>query len=522
MKVYIFGLLSLIILFPIVYILPLGFTKKGKNTVVIVSIFIAALSLLSGTIFEWWQSSLLLFLLVIASVYIIHKRFSDVIYISSDQQLNGEKTILKSKDVDVKEASIYSQANSFSAVQSSGIVTHESTNQLDEKNSTETMNQLESSGFEIEEVERLELNDQIEKVHSITPEVPLVTDDKEEICFVVESEDFQREDEIRPLSVDNLEDTDAVEGTDFIVEDNVSKENGNWLNEIRVVGEESADSIDEQLVAMEEEAEELNDSLSMEAAPLEEEIDRHLIDKVVYEVNNKEGSQSEKHLSDTVQLEDVETFASGESAELSVESSTNDDEAIYPTIEVEHSKDLFIEDVKADITAKAELFTADVDADIVSREDPPIDDVATNKIPKDESFSQDIEPIIETGNMGVDIGINEELTASQESAITREADGEMSPSELNEEIFLMILTQLEIAKSQMGTKDYEQLLNDCLQPELIAQYYYTFANLLIQHYLENGEFTKLAQLLTQLEAKLYEYPIIMEEIHYLQAIISNK
>ncbi|KQL20687.1 hypothetical protein [Cytobacillus solani] len=74
------AVISLVILVPIIYFLPLGLSSKGKILVIIISFFLANLGLLAQLSFPLWQTSLILLLLVFLSSIVIDSRLRKIIY----------------------------------------------------------------------------------------------------------------------------------------------------------------------------------------------------------------------------------------------------------------------------------------------------------------------------------------------------------------------------------------------------------------------------------------------------------
>ncbi|MFC0415871.1 hypothetical protein ACFFHH_10385 [Cytobacillus solani] len=74
------AVISLVILVPIIYFLPLGLSSKGKILVIIISFFLANLGLLAQLSFPLWQTSLVLLVLVFLSSIVIDSRLKKVIY----------------------------------------------------------------------------------------------------------------------------------------------------------------------------------------------------------------------------------------------------------------------------------------------------------------------------------------------------------------------------------------------------------------------------------------------------------
>lgn len=79
-KLLIFSLISLIILIPIIYFLPLKLTKKGKLTVVAASFLIALAGLLTKVYMQLWQSILLLAGLILLLSLVLTKKFALMLF----------------------------------------------------------------------------------------------------------------------------------------------------------------------------------------------------------------------------------------------------------------------------------------------------------------------------------------------------------------------------------------------------------------------------------------------------------
>lgn len=74
------AIVSLVILVPIIYFLPLGLSTKGKILVTFVSFFLAIVGLFAQLSFSLWQTSLVLLLLVFLSSIVIDSRLKKIIY----------------------------------------------------------------------------------------------------------------------------------------------------------------------------------------------------------------------------------------------------------------------------------------------------------------------------------------------------------------------------------------------------------------------------------------------------------
>ncbi len=86
----IIALVSLIILVPIIYFLPLGLKVSGKMILIVISFCIASIGILAKNTFPLWQTGLLILLLVLLVAYILDKRLGKVIYLTNQEQSNKE------------------------------------------------------------------------------------------------------------------------------------------------------------------------------------------------------------------------------------------------------------------------------------------------------------------------------------------------------------------------------------------------------------------------------------------------
>lgn len=95
------AIVSLVILVPIIYFLPLGLSTKGKILVTSVSFFLAVVGLFAQLSFPLWQTSLVLLLLVFLSSIVIDSRLKKIIY----------PPLSKEKDFFLKEEIIQDDVN---------------------------------------------------------------------------------------------------------------------------------------------------------------------------------------------------------------------------------------------------------------------------------------------------------------------------------------------------------------------------------------------------------------------------
>ncbi|MBP2240598.1 hypothetical protein J2Z40_001155 [Cytobacillus eiseniae] len=93
---------------------------------------------------------------------------------------------------------------------------------------------------------------------------------------------------------------------------------------------------------------------------------------------------------------------------------------------------------------------------------------------------------------------------------------------LQKQIISTLLDQVKLAKETLDRNKYEQLLKECMHPSMPKLEYFTFASLLIEHYISTKDVIKLQNLLESLEMKYIEYPILMQQIQFLQTVYSEE
>ena len=117
--------------------------------------------------------------------------------------------------------------------------------------------------------------------------------------------------------------------------------------------------------------------------------------------------------------------------------------------------------------------------------------------------------------------IEEEFNAldSSEIEITsieveKDANTKDQPKVPKEMLYTMI-AQLEIIGKKADAQEYEQLIKEHMHERLSVHEYYTFASLLIEHYIGIKQFDKLERLIHALRNKVKGYPILEQETEFI-------
>ncbi|MDQ0156130.1 hypothetical protein [Robertmurraya andreesenii] len=569
---------SLIILVPIIYFLPIGLTNKGKGLIILVAFLFANLGILAKNNFPLWQTGLIIVLLTFLTVYILEKRFHK--YLFSTGTNEDELTEIGLEDLD----ELGHLVNEEVIEPEQGITLEKKSVVQEEEKLAETamIPLIEDEPIELEKLmfgldkqgqlvqdleeqnEQVDIQDLIDLQEQTEPQEPVDLQElmeQEELVETVDSTasetvEIELDDEIAFLA----EREAVVE--EFAASEDEEPYSEGYLSEIEQLLED--DSLDEEILM-----EEVHQSDAISSSQVEPEIssDLAISDILIDELNvlselNCEHETIEnleikppvnqmEFLDDDLELEselEVLEFGDVNSDESSETGQEDTNKAIYDWM---LEDDLELEDdyllgVIGHNEVAASLVDGPEEAEEGSKEldglkpqeeigkelESPIEEQTFSDYQEDvekeivESEANDNSQEEKTeqvsyqvpNELGVELEtqpprVEEEtldsITASE--AVWKEEQ----KSALQQQLFLTMLSQLQLVSKHMPAEQYEELIKEHLHPDLSAQDYYSFASLLIQHYLSQKEIGKLKELLTNLEGKFENYPILDMEIHYL-------
>lgn len=145
-----------------------------------------------------------------------------------------------------------------------------------------------------------------------------------------------------------------------------------------------------------------------------------------------------------------------------------------------------------------------------------------------------IEPIVEDDDIhteaSADMVEEQESIQSVEEAVEQVSEEEQGTAddecvtveENNEEVHMLprpfmknLLASLYAMRPLLSEEEYEQLIHKHLHPRLHEQDYYTFANVLMEHYVASKQYEKLYDFAKQLYGQYEPYPIIQQQLTYM-------
>ena len=178
MSLYILALLSLVIVVPVMYLLPLGLSNRGKFITIGLALCVSAIGILSRELFPIWQSILIMLLFLITASYFLMKNWSKVLFELSEEVAESVTENVQ-ETIEVKD----SKATTNSVIEEEDIITYVSNINseeilINEENVTldKTVDSLDVE-LDLDVIEKLELTEQEEVIYPSVEEQEIL--DKE-------------------------------------------------------------------------------------------------------------------------------------------------------------------------------------------------------------------------------------------------------------------------------------------------------------------------------------------------------
>ncbi|MBQ6446989.1 MAG: hypothetical protein IJJ10_05935 [Bacillus sp. (in: Bacteria)] len=178
MSLYILALLSLVIVVPVMYLLPLGLSNRGKFITIGLALCVSAIGILSRELFPIWQSILIMLLFLIIASYFLMKNWSKVLFELSEEVAESVTENVQ-ETIEVKD----SKATTNSVIEEEDIITYVSNINseeilINEENVTldKTVDSLDVE-LDLDVIEKLELTEQEEVIYPSVEEQEIL--DKE-------------------------------------------------------------------------------------------------------------------------------------------------------------------------------------------------------------------------------------------------------------------------------------------------------------------------------------------------------
>ncbi|EKN64982.1 hypothetical protein BAZO_12299 [Schinkia azotoformans LMG 9581] len=578
LEVYIFGFLFILILIPILYIVPIGFNKKEKVLIAGLSFILAEVGMLVNKFLPLWKAILIMLLFALIATYFYETRLRSRFEKGKDtnkRSLKGQlagidlpgnefKMIDKPQDDEVqkdfgdynlgqdaidrllfekKQAELIQDSDSLAELPSNlateePISENENLDHIEEQsgviedsyNNTELFSDFdeaqqleedrqaiisEQDETEVIAVNEPEMQPNTEEQHEDETQLEIVDATEEQDVLEILSDEILSNEVLQNESIgsEDVDLEDLVSGQRFDNDDDVGKDSIHTSdtaepedNEVELLQRRSAlfeelegESIIENADLFSEEEAEKNESVieeileEAESEPqdieneieLEENIQIEKLEKV-----NKvetEDNNTTDHI-----IEDMEVLEVIDEIQIIDENSKNTDitEDDIPSLKEEHEIEKISETIMEDIT-------------------PQIKDDYEEILDKHEYISTS-ENTENSSKIGNDV---EEKTDILNKVI--EQVNQPKETKTQQQMVQTMLDYINVSKRSLSAGEYEDLVRAHMHSELSDHDYYTFAYLLIEHYISHGKSDELFDLLKNLDSKFSKYPVLKQQINYL-------
>ncbi|NMH69884.1 hypothetical protein HF072_13935 [Bacillus sp. RO3] len=444
--IYLFSLLALILLLPILYFIPIGISVKGKALIAGVSFGLTLLGLAASSLYPTWLIAVMLLIMLAIFSYMIEQRFSGVLAASGAAEMTMQEHVEPKKEESL-----------FPPMQ-----------MVVEKETVE-----ESRGTGDEE--------------SLPPQIAIDVQDTYKEDFLLEEEPHSY------ISDEAVEEqrTDESEGEVMVVneaEDTMEAvvDESEWFIENVIeydLHEETAGEDDDRSAAVHfSEIELPEEHTEAEVAfVLDEKESKVEIDGKAKDMEEIEEVEAEKDIEELEDFNEVE-------AEKDIEE-LQDFKEIEPVKDIEE-----LEDTEAIREMEA---SSQSDAD------------------KEREEGSDLEEgMIQDDDEVEDSHVEENISsvADHDKEENHSTIHSYQQPRIMREVMKTMIDQINLSKGLLSSHQFENMLKHYLNPSLHDQDYYTFARILMDHYISEEQYEDLQMLINGIEERFKEYPFIRMDI----------
>lgn len=587
MEVYVFGVIFILILLPILYFIPIGISLKEKILIAIVSFILAEIGLFLNKFLGIWKTLLILVLLAVVITYIVETRIRPRLdndkggrkalpmengdnqnaFITKDEpsfvendldtendgdydlgqeaidRLLSEMKKSKDKKIDEPNAILENIHNSDLNIQNEDYIEPvediqnnkeitdneleviQPVNSLFETETDINVNEIEAKlieeGFiqdqELEtdilpEKDLSQLAKSIDADFEIDFEKQLENQGSEDDSF---EENKPYEDELLLERAQLFEQLDEIEGT-VDREDLDDKNPFNEEGEIKTT--ESIEGIEdhiEEIVPIEQpDAEEPVETFETELDELDEVGSIEQLDAV-------QPAESFEYVLDELEVIESDTQEAVGEIEIkdSIESLLEELEEIEPFASIEQTnEEEQVQSIESVLEELEEITPFEPEKLVHSNqlvEEILTEEINQQEIEENHKIMDDIEDITTGEEMQKGDTIVEEYVQEEKDDDNLIEEISSTRSEIQRQMLQTMVEQINFSKSRLPDDKYEDLVRAYMQPALPAHEYYTFAYMLIEHYINKGQFDKLTILINALYNKFEKYPVIKLQLDYL-------
>ncbi|WP_099352113.1 hypothetical protein [Fredinandcohnia onubensis] len=475
MELYIFALIAVFLVIPMILLLPTGLSKLGKYLVLGITFVFGLLSILLESFLSLWKTVIIIVLLLFLVSFIVEKRYGINLFKKKQPKVKQTEKVIKFEVTDQFEEVIH--FNDKAPIENNEKRTNQNTNSENKNQDLGLIN-----------------NDQSEE-HAIT-----LSDVDEYEYLVAELKTQTDNEKLNPQSVlmeyEQIEDVGTIETLENlpIQEDGTpSTLTVDDDNELQINDYDSEPSITD--VGLEELPIQMNES-----APT----------YIIVEDNDLQTEEYENEAS--VKDITLEEIAVTEVEDIYSESLYDNnlsilDELINEIEEIDNVQNNTLKKLEEEnVGDKNELNNESIQStDIEEISSLKQVEIMEENALMENNISRQTDMIIEDEKEPSDM--IDEVNISNEYTETRQ--------QLQKDVLQTMVSQLRLLQKQLPSERYEEMVIKHLHPQLSDTDCYTFISLLIEHYLREEKYEKLYNLLSDYRERFTKYPIIATEMDFL-------
>ncbi|MBM7701350.1 hypothetical protein [Metabacillus iocasae] len=498
MTTFIFIGISSIVLFLVLYFLPLPYNKTGKIVIFSAAVLLSIIGLLANTILPIHTMLLIILLLLICCSYVLSKRL-EVVGVKEEQMDSYYHSNVSEEKSDVEEEFSIGPAVPTLTLEKQSI--NNESPQLDDEliqhvMTKEEMDELfdhRSMNSEAVEHDSSTLENDQEEIPSLEEELDFVTPHYEE----GEAPHLEEVDE-DILTIDTI---DSPLVMDIVVEEEV-------FVHPQVTEQEEVDEHVAEIAPVDD------------ALPIMDELEESLL-----QVKDAVEDIEEDDFEDIQQLDEHDVLDGTE--EIQVETEEVDENATKEMAEqVEEHFD--VDELEAIEAAEKDALSTMLEQVEEKQENVNHASDEVEVLPEISTSNQKehIEQLVNdsyNGKSEQEIMNFDEITIDETPELTEQEESELvTPAPImNTAVWQTIIEQVNVYKQLLSKDEYERLLKDYLLAPLPREEYYVLAVMLVQHYIETSQRAEALNEIHVLQETYSDYPVLIAELQYLQEVANN-
>lgn len=485
MQSFLWAIGSLVILVPIIYFLPLGISLRGKWLVIIISFILGLTGLLAKAIFPLWKTILMLLLLMGLVVYFIEKKLGSVMFLPEGPASGKAKEIEPQKEV-IEDWVISEKLEEKDSIKDEVEVLTE--DNLEMSNDDSFIEPISEPVLQVTETYSENVSEELD-------------DGKEDISFIqVREKLLEAEDNfIEEMDISSKEDSDATEFEGLM---NLKLEtlSNNGMSE-----HNESDTDDETIS-------EYFNSLVEENNIDKEDLDATDLDKVFIHLNEESlemvvaAPETENDIQEIEEqlaekIFDLDSSAEPNFNKIVIDEQVNQDWSGSEIVKEDDDEEQMLKELLGGMptTMVSYIDVKEIEEELVK-----------DALNEEEAFvvgfdsGNEVEAMEESSEVGI-----------SEPEVQEDTNKSIGQDLAHKELLHTMVSQLELISKKLEPQEFEKLIQEHMHEQLPVHDYYTFASLLITHYIRMKKFDELEKLISSISSKVKGYAILEQELEFI-------